>query len=98
MTKRSSSCTRSTIERTLTVTFVLAPPIGTKNTTPTRKWSDAACQAIRRSGTRIMIWTSLWTSSPLMDDVHEKWVLSILSIFLMELMNAGKSSNRKQRW
>ena len=42
-----------------------------------------------------MIWTSLWTSSPLMDHVHEKWVLSIL---LMELMNAGKSSNRKQRW
>jgi len=30
--------------------------------------------------------------------VHEKWVLSILSILLIELMNAGKSSNRKQRW
>ena len=55
-------------------------------------------QAIRRSGTRIMIWTSLWTSTPLMEQVHEKRVLSILSILLMELMNAGKSSNSKQRW
>ena len=66
------SITGSMIERTFTVTFVAPPGSGSKNTTPTRKLSETACHAMRRSGTRMMILTSLVTSSPLMIEVHEK--------------------------
>ena len=83
----------STIERTFTVTFVAPRESGTKDTTPTRKLSETLCHAIRRSGTRIMIVTTVFTSWPLMIDLHEKRVSLIFSIFLIEVMNRGNSSN-----
>ena len=68
-----------------------------ENTTPTRKSSETACQAIRRSGTRMIILTLVVSWASFFADKHEKLVGLVFSIFLIELMNSGSFSNSKQR-
>src|SRR5258708_15782560 len=84
------------LDRNLTVISVVRLERGSNKTTPRGKLSDIACHAIRRSGIRSTICTTVLYSLPSSREVNEKCVSSIFCTSRRDEMNRGNSSNREQ--
>ncbi len=87
-----ASVADSMLDRNLTVISVVRLESGSNKTTPRGKLSDIGCHAIRRSGIRSTICTTVLYALPSSREVNEKWASSIFCTSRRDVQNRGSSS------